>query len=130
MRKTTKGLANSDSLRFSPGYKTVPSPAQTETRLPLLHTTLIFCEGAAGVLEPLIASYMLVLLASLVVVMTVTAALSLLFIREASLRGGEPRSPRCYVRHVSDEVVVGFRSGQRLPSSVGARPDEPGILEK
>jgi CzcA family heavy metal efflux pump len=72
--------------------------AALEMRSPILYATAImvlavvptlFMEGVSGAFfQPLATSYMLALLASMVVAMTVTPALSLLFLRKASLRRG------------------------------------------
>ncbi|MGH2359855.1 MAG: efflux RND transporter permease subunit, partial [bacterium] len=72
--------------------------ASLEMRRPILYAAAImvlavvpalFLEGVFGALfQPLAISYLLALLASMVVAMTVTPALSLLFLRRASLQSG------------------------------------------
>jgi Cu/Ag efflux pump CusA len=73
--------------------------AVVETRTPILYaavimflavTPFLFLEGVSGAFfQPLATSYMLALLASVAVAMTVTPALSMMFLRNASLTGGE-----------------------------------------
>ncbi len=73
--------------------------AALEMRSPILYATAImvlavvpalFLEGVSGAFgQPFAISYMLTLLASMVVAMTVTPALSLLFLRKASLQSGD-----------------------------------------
>src|SRR5437773_2805803 len=73
--------------------------ASLEMRRPILYATLImvlvvvpvlFVEGvSAAFWQPFAASYILALLASMVVALTVTPALSLLFLRDASLQSAE-----------------------------------------
>lgn len=73
--------------------------ASLEMRSPILYAAAImvlavvpalFLEGVFGAIyHPVATSYMLGLLASMVVAMTVTPALSLLFLRKASLRSGD-----------------------------------------
>jgi CzcA family heavy metal efflux pump len=73
--------------------------ASLEMRRPILYATLImvlamvpamFVEGvSAAFWQPFATSYILALIASMVVAMTVTPALSLLFLRNASLQSGE-----------------------------------------
>jgi Cu/Ag efflux pump CusA len=73
--------------------------ASLEMRRPILYATAImalavvpafFVEGvSAAFWRPFAASYMLALLASMVVAMTVTPALSLLFLRNASLQSAD-----------------------------------------
>lgn len=74
--------------------------ASLEMRTPILYATVIvalavvpalFLEGVFGAfLQPLATSYMLALLASIAVAVTVTPALSLLFLPNASLQNGDP----------------------------------------
>ena len=80
---------------------TIIFEAAVEMRSPILYGTIIlllavmpvmFLEGVQGsFFQPLASSYVLAVLASLVVAMTVTPALSLLFLRKTSLQaGGSP----------------------------------------
>jgi Cu/Ag efflux pump CusA len=78
---------------------TIILEATVEMRTPLIYATVIvvlavmpslFLEGVSGAFwRPLAVSYMLALLASMLVAMTVTPALSLLFLRKGSLRDGD-----------------------------------------
>lgn len=73
--------------------------AALEMRSPILYATLIMALAVApawflkdvygAFFQPLATSYMLALLASFVVALTVTPALSLLFLRKASLQSGD-----------------------------------------
>ncbi|NUM69183.1 efflux RND transporter permease subunit, partial [candidate division KSB1 bacterium] len=73
--------------------------AVTETRSPLLYATailvltavpLLLLEGVSGALwQPVANSYILALLASLAVALTITPALSLLLLRKGSLQAGD-----------------------------------------
>jgi CzcA family heavy metal efflux pump len=73
--------------------------ASLEVRGPIVYATLIivlavvpvlFMQGLAGAFfKPLILSYILAILASLVVAVTITPALSLILLRNASLKGRE-----------------------------------------
>src|SRR6266480_1408524 len=73
--------------------------ASLEMRRPILYATVImalvvvpvlFVEGvSASFWQPFAASYLLALLASMVVALTVTPALSVLLLRDASLQSGE-----------------------------------------
>ncbi len=73
--------------------------ASLEMRIPILYATLImalavvpalFLQGVSGALfHPLATSYILALLASMLVALTVTPALSLLFLRNAPLRAAD-----------------------------------------
>ena len=112
--------------------------AALEMRSPILYATAImvlavvpalFLESVSGAFsQPLAISYMLALLASFVVAMTVTPALSLLFLRKASLQSGDSpvagmlrgissglfgwaaRTPRPALIAVCVVVVAGFAS--------------------
>jgi Cu/Ag efflux pump CusA len=74
--------------------------AVAEMRVPLLYVTvivalavmpLLFLEGVSGAFwKPLALSFLLALVASMAVAMTVTPALSLLFLRNGSSLGGDP----------------------------------------
>ena len=78
---------------------TIILEAVAEMRSPILYATAImvmavipvmFLEGVSGAFwQPLAMSYILALLASLLVAMTITPALSLLLLRQGSLQGGD-----------------------------------------
>ncbi|MBI3780623.1 MAG: efflux RND transporter permease subunit [candidate division NC10 bacterium] len=78
---------------------TIIFEAAVEMRSPILYATLIlllavmpvmFLEGLAGsIFRPLVTSYVLALLASLLVAMTVTPALSLMFLRNTPLQAAD-----------------------------------------
>jgi CzcA family heavy metal efflux pump len=110
--------------------------AVSEMRRPLLYATLILMlavapavfltEVSGALFRPLAAAYLLALLASFVVALTVTPALSLLFLRNGSLRRGDSpvagmlrgmyttlfgwaiRTPRTALAVVCAVVVVGL----------------------
>jgi len=117
---------------------TIIFDAALEMRSPILYATAImvlavvpalFLESVSGAFsQPLAISYILALLASFVVAMTVTPALSLLFLRKASLQSGDSpvagmlrgissalcgwaaRTPRLAFVAVCVVVVAGFAS--------------------
>ncbi len=117
---------------------TVIFNAVLEMRSPLIYATMImalamvpvmFLEGVSGAFwQPLVTSYMLALLTSFVVALAITPALSLIFLRKASLGAGDSpvlrmlsriggslfgwatRTPRPAFAAVCALLVVGFIS--------------------
>ncbi len=90
--------------------------AAVEMRRPIIYSALIavlavmpllFLAGVSGAFwKPIAISYMLALLASMVVAMTVTPALSLLFLRNGSLQGGD--SPLIGKLHRIHDALFGW----------------------
>jgi len=105
---------------------TIIFEAAVEMRSPLLYATVImmlavmpvmFLEGAGGsFFQPLATSYMLALLASLAVAMTVTPALSYLFLRTASLQAGD--SPVTGTLRAIYGAAFGWAARTPLPAFV------------
>lgn len=99
-------------------------------RTPILYATLIsllavgpllLLEGVWGALvQPIVVTYGIALLASLVVALTVTPALCLLLLRGASLPQGEPPIVRALWAGFDARMARSTRSGPALPLLVGA----------
>jgi CzcA family heavy metal efflux pump len=100
--------------------------ASLEMRRPILYATLImalvvvpafFVEGvSAAFWQPFAASYILALLASMVVALTVTPALSLLFLRNASLES--PDSPLAGLLRGISSALFGWAARTPRPAFV------------
>lgn len=100
--------------------------AALEMRRPILYATVImvlavvpalFLEGVSGAFwQPLATSYMLALLASMVVALTVTPAFSLLFFRKTSLQSGD--SPVAGMLRAIHSALFGWATRAPRPAFV------------
>ena len=114
---------NRDSLNPQPAYEVVLH-ASLEVRSAVVYASLIvtlvfvpvlFLDGLAGsFFRPLAISYILAILASLLVALTVTPALSLILLAErANLDRGEPASDSAAQEHLSQNASALRRAAQR-----------------
>jgi CzcA family heavy metal efflux pump len=107
---------------------TIIYEAVAEMRSPLLYATVIMAltvvplmllEGVSGAFwQPVASSYILALLASLAVAVTITPALSLLFLRKASLQSGD--SPLMGVLRGLYNGLLGWAARAPRPAFVTA----------